>query len=226
MTDKRLEVRYRKRPSLIAASQTGLATIPLPTAVPGSQPQRPNVRMRQRPGPAPIPPLVDEERDVASTGASETVPAKTTAPASRTRGVYDVGYKKPPKEHRFKPGNNANPRGRPKGVKNLSTLVQEALNEKVTVQERGRSRKMTKGGVGITRSVNKFVETGDPKLLLSFARFFPPVAQQAPEPYAPDPGETASQAAMLNFLESIFREGGSLLSDQTEPSPGDDDAED
>ena len=31
-------------------------------------------------------------------------------------GAYDVGYGKPPKAHRFKPGQSGNPRGRPKGA--------------------------------------------------------------------------------------------------------------
>jgi len=57
---------------------------------------------------------------------------------------YEVGYGKPPRSTRFKKGQSGNPRGRPSGSKNLSTLLSEALNEPVIVTENGRRRKITK----------------------------------------------------------------------------------
>jgi Family of unknown function (DUF5681) len=56
---------------------------------------------------------------------------------------YEVGYGKPPRHTRFKKGQSGNPRGRPKGSKNLPTLLTEALNESVVVAENGRRRKIT-----------------------------------------------------------------------------------
>src|SRR4051794_32120955 len=56
---------------------------------------------------------------------------------------YEVGYGKPPRHARFKKGQSGNPRGRPKGSKNLPTLLTEALNEPVVVAENGRRRKIT-----------------------------------------------------------------------------------
>jgi replication-associated recombination protein RarA len=57
---------------------------------------------------------------------------------------YKVGYRKPPVHSRFGPGNRANPRGRPKGSPNLSSVLKRAAREKVVVTERGRRRKITK----------------------------------------------------------------------------------
>jgi hypothetical protein len=55
---------------------------------------------------------------------------------------YEVGYGKPPCHSRFKKGApSANPRGRPR--KNLTVLLIEGLNKKVTVIENGRRRKVT-----------------------------------------------------------------------------------
>jgi Family of unknown function (DUF5681) len=56
---------------------------------------------------------------------------------------YEVGYGKPPRHTRFKKGQSGNPRGRPKGSKNLTTLLTEALNEPVLVAENGGRRKIT-----------------------------------------------------------------------------------
>jgi hypothetical protein len=57
--------------------------------------------------------------------------------------IDPVGYGHPPREHQFKPGQSGNPRGRPKGAKNESTILHELLNRKVTLTEGGKSRKVT-----------------------------------------------------------------------------------
>ena len=44
----------------------------------------------------------------------------------------------------FKKGQSGNPRGWPPGAKNLAKLLNDALNEPVTVTENGRRRKITK----------------------------------------------------------------------------------
>jgi len=54
-----------------------------------------------------------------------------------------VGYKKPPKHSRFKPGKSGNPKGRPKGSKNLSTILEQCLAQKVQVVEKGRKKDIT-----------------------------------------------------------------------------------
>ena len=48
---------------------------------------------------------------------------------------YPVGYGKPPQHTRFHQGQSGNPRGRPKGSRNLSTLMAKALNEPVVISE-------------------------------------------------------------------------------------------
>ena len=55
-----------------------------------------------------------------------------------------VGYGKPPVHSRFKPGRSGNPRGRPKGTKNLKTDLAEELAERVQVTENGRLLKISK----------------------------------------------------------------------------------
>jgi len=55
---------------------------------------------------------------------------------------YEVGYGKPPKNTQFRKGQSGNPKGRPKGSKNLVALIHEALNQPISVREDGRSRKV------------------------------------------------------------------------------------
>lgn len=55
-----------------------------------------------------------------------------------------VGYRKPPKKHRFKKGQSGNPKGRPKGAKDLKSVLDNELNERVTINENGRKRTLSK----------------------------------------------------------------------------------
>lgn len=56
---------------------------------------------------------------------------------------------------RYKPGQSGNPKGRPRGSKNKSTILRETLAPKITVQQNGKTLKMNKLTVIITTLVNK-----------------------------------------------------------------------
>lgn len=51
------------------------------------------------------------------------------------RPGYEVGYAKPPKETRFKPGQSGNPRGRPKGAKNRRPALHEERMKDIILDE-------------------------------------------------------------------------------------------
>lgn len=94
-------------------------------------------------------------------------PDETTPPdQSEAARDYEVGRGRTPTHSRFKPGQSGNPKGRPKGAKNLSTLIREKLQAKVPVREGGRVRHMSKAEIGATKFANRFAETGDPKLCI------------------------------------------------------------
>ena len=77
---------------------------------------------------------------------------------------YEVGYGKPPQNTRFKPGQSGNPKGKPKGAKNLATIVDKAIKERVVVSENGKRRSVTKLEVAVKQLVNK-AAIGDPKAM-------------------------------------------------------------
>ena len=70
-------------------------------------------------------------------------------------GNYEVGYGKPPQRTRFKKGQSGNPKGRPRGSRNATTILNEALQERVVVTTNGRQRSATKLEVIFTQLVNK-----------------------------------------------------------------------
>jgi hypothetical protein len=61
----------------------------------------------------------------------------------QAKGDYEVGFCRPPAEHRFKVGNNANPKGRKKKTRNRKVVVRDLLFEPVTVREGGEIRQIS-----------------------------------------------------------------------------------
>src|SRR5712671_623019 len=55
-----------------------------------------------------------------------------------------VGYRRPPRQHRFRKGKSGFPHGRQKGNRNAIALFKEIANEKVRVRLGGRVRIMTR----------------------------------------------------------------------------------
>jgi hypothetical protein len=72
------------------------------------------------------------------------VEPKKSIPRRRPRAKQDVGYRRPPIESRWKPGQSGNPSGRPKGSKNLRSAIEEMLTEKITVTEGNKIRRVTR----------------------------------------------------------------------------------
>jgi hypothetical protein len=76
-----------------------------------------------------------------------------------------VGYGQPPMGTRFRKGQSGNPKGRPRGTKNLKTLLDQALKEKITVNENGRRKTISKAQAGMKQIANQ-VASGDTKVTL------------------------------------------------------------
>ena len=68
---------------------------------------------------------------------------------------YDVGYGKPPEQHRFRSGSSGNPKGRPRGSKNLASLFAKLADQEITITENGHKRRVTKGEAVILQMLTK-----------------------------------------------------------------------
>lgn len=75
---------------------------------------------------------------------------------------YNIGFKKPPKQSQFQPGSSGNPKGRPKGSKNLKTDLIEELAEKIGIKENGNAKTVSKQRAMLKSLMLKAVQ-GDTK---------------------------------------------------------------
>jgi hypothetical protein len=109
-------------------------------------------------------PLGDWE-DAMSDPENDTGP-HDRSPKHRPKGDYDVGYCRPPADHRFKHGNKANPKGRKKGSHNRKVVIHEVLFEAVTVREGGELRQMSALEAVLKKTLSKAL-AGDNKAALA-----------------------------------------------------------
>lgn len=79
-------------------------------------------------------------------------------------GDYEVGYCRPPKHSRFKPGQSGNKKGRPKGARNFSTDVKATLRAPVKVTRDGRPHKVSTQEAALLRLREKAIG-GDARAL-------------------------------------------------------------
>jgi hypothetical protein len=82
-------------------------------------------------------------------------PDEADLPEAEPAADYAVGYGRPPVAARFLLGRSGNPRGRPQGARNLATIVAAALAERVTVNQNGRRRRITKLEAAVKQMVNR-----------------------------------------------------------------------
>lgn len=85
-------------------------------------------------------------------------PKKSRPDRKKIAQDYVVGYGRPPQHSRFKPGQSGNRKGRPRGRVNLRTVVEHALNERIEIRDRDRTRTLSKLAGVVQAVVNKSVK--------------------------------------------------------------------
>lgn len=110
---------------------------------------------------------------------------------------YKVGYGRPPLHTRFQKGRSGNPRGRPKGSRNLATLIAKALDRRVAVNENGRRRTISSREAIIAELVNRSV-AADLKAIAMLFRWMQEAEPPAEEFTASDQEVIAGMIARLS----------------------------
>ena len=79
-------------------------------------------------------------------------------------GDYGIGYGKPPRATQFMKGQSGNPKGRPKGTRNLKSDLLDELQERVLIREGANSTQVSKQRAIIKRLIAKSIN-GDTRSL-------------------------------------------------------------
>jgi len=117
--------------------------------------------------------------------------------------AYKVGFGKPPVATQFKRGNEAGP-GRPKGSKNLLTMLKEEAAVPIEVTENGKRCSLPKSQVGFRQLMNK-VAQGDIKAIALYLNIerqaggLQPALAEAP---VLDERDLETFASFASFFES------------------------
>lgn len=82
--------------------------------------------------------------------ADDQKDASAQAPTTDKPQTYEVGYGKPPAATRFKPGQSGNPRGRPKGSKNIPPPIGANTLQDIILKEAYRPINANDGGKQVT----------------------------------------------------------------------------
>ena len=104
-----------------------------------------------------------------------------------------MGYGKPLRGAGFKKGQSANLRGRPPNSKNLTTLLNDTLNEPLTITEDGRRRKITKREALIKQLVNKSASADPRSLKILLDLMLISIRGRPPPPPRPPPRARATR---------------------------------
>jgi hypothetical protein len=117
-----------------------------------------------------------------------------------------VGYGRPPKVRRFgEPGGNPRGKGRAKGARNVSTVMEEVLSALITVKDGpNRQRKISKLDASLTQLANK-AATGDLRAIQMVIALWQGIEARKESDEAPQMQLTDADRQVLDLLATRAR---------------------
>jgi hypothetical protein len=114
---------------------------------------------------------------------------------------YEIGYGRPPLRRRFKPGRSGNPKGRPKGKRNMRAAIESALNQPIKIREGDSVRSLSKRDGIVLTILNKALQ-GDAKAWTALIQLIRSVGitDEIPEPAGNEPVTACDQEIIADFL--------------------------
>ena len=113
---------------------------------------------------------------------------------------YEVGYGKPPKSGQFAKGRSGNPKGRPKGSKNLASVILRESRQPVRITGPHGSRTVTKLEATVMQVGNKAAQ-GD----LRAVREFIPLIERAEEAAGAESKPVSVHELDQKVLQTLLR---------------------
>jgi Family of unknown function (DUF5681) len=137
-------------------------------------------------------------------GQTEVISPAKTDHSNGELTASPVGYGRPPRHSQFAKGKSGNPKGRPKGSKNFGLVLEEELDTKISINENGKRKSITKREAVAKPIVNK-AASGDTKaipIVLNEAR----AREKAGIGLETDPSQRVEdQQVMSGILDRIRR---------------------
>jgi hypothetical protein len=110
-----------------------------------------------------------------------------------------AGPKRPPKAYQFKPGQSGNPRGRPKGTRNLGTDLADILGRRVSVREDGKERRISRQEALLLSLYNKALH-GDVRAATAIINMLSKLALASTEPPEAASLSESDERILADFL--------------------------
>ena len=149
------------------------------------------------------------------------------ADKKKPTGDYEVGYCRPPNAHQFPKDTSGNPKGRPKGARNLKTDLLEELGETMKVREGGRERWISKQRALIKTQVARALN-GNDRAAAKIIELYLKVIGLEDAAADADLPLTEDERAVIEKLEERLRRRAGLTARKTDddnPNDGGDDGE-
>jgi|ERR1700677_4157256 Family of unknown function (DUF5681) len=115
---------------------------------------------------------------------------------------YEIGYGKPPSESRFQKGASGNPKGRPKGSKNLATIFLKESRERVRINGPRGPRTITKLEATAKQLGNKSAR-GDARAIDQFLHWVRHSEESASSGSGPLPMNELDRTVMEGLLHRL-----------------------